>query len=93
MREQGSLKGEGTHRGNLFVHNSEQNLPGRYGCFCIRRFKGVLYGRARIGEICSSIILVKICQVRRFKGVLYIGILYNIFTFRPTSYGIRKLGV
>ena len=27
MREQGSLKGEGTHRGNLFVHNSEQNLP------------------------------------------------------------------
>ena len=21
MREQGSLKGEGTHRGNLFVHN------------------------------------------------------------------------
>ena len=26
MREQGSLKGEGTHRGNLFAHNSEQNL-------------------------------------------------------------------
>ena len=33
MREQGSLKGEGTHRGNLFVDNSEQNLAGRYGCF------------------------------------------------------------
>ena len=28
MREQGSLKGEGMHRGNLFVHNSEQNLAG-----------------------------------------------------------------
>ena len=27
MREQGSLKGEGTHRGNLFVHNSGQNPP------------------------------------------------------------------
>ena len=26
MREQGSLKGEGTHRGNLFAYNSEQNL-------------------------------------------------------------------
>ena len=26
MREQGSLKGEGTHRGNLVAHNSEQNL-------------------------------------------------------------------
>ena len=50
MREQGSLKGEGMHRGNLFVDNSEQNLEGPVG-------------RARIGEICSSIILVKICQV------------------------------
>ena len=41
MREQGSLKGEGTHRGNLFVHNSEQNLPtcSKYH----RRFKGILY--------------------------------------------------
>ena len=27
MREQGSLKGEGTHRGNVFVHNSGQNPP------------------------------------------------------------------
>ena len=26
MREQGGLKGEGTHRGNLFVNKKEQNL-------------------------------------------------------------------
>ena len=47
MREQGSLKGEGTHRGNLFVHNSEQNLPTcfcRYGCFCSLKGDGTHRG-------------------------------------------------
>ena len=29
MREQGSLKGEGTHRGNLCVHIFKPNLPSK----------------------------------------------------------------
>ena len=49
MSEQGSLQGEGTHRGNLFIHTAEQYLPSQKG-------------RARLGEISSPIILNKMCQ-------------------------------
>ena len=44
---------EGTHRANLFAHNSEQNLPGRYGCLKdlllqYRGFKGVFQRGATV---------------------------------------------